>query len=65
MAEEDMLYIGLGFLSSFLLVSYVPTFATLKSAGGCSSCGGKQSLRLENLSGIDTNALAIARQKGF
>jgi hypothetical protein len=69
-SEEAMIYIGLGLMTSILLIRNVPILGSLNSMDtptvGCSKCSGKsQPLRLENLAGIDKKALSIAILKGY
>lgn len=66
--ETDYLYMGLGALGFILLARYIPQLRTLKSVKsvGCSKCNsGKMSMTIDNLTGIDFDALNIARQKGL
>lgn len=65
-SKTDYIMIAIGALGALLITSYIPTtVATMSSSiksSGCSKCS---QLSLDKISGIDTKALEICRQKGL
>lgn len=59
--KTDYLLIGVGALGAVILASYVPSL--VMSASG--STPSVMSMSIDNIPGIDLNALSTCRQKGL
>ncbi len=57
--QTDYILIGLGVLTAIILVSYIPSIVSV------SSLSNFKQLSLENINGIDINALRICKQNEF